>query len=158
MKQESVLSVLMFLFRHHMEENCSLSTSTAELVDELTSAGFSEHLVYAALDWLAKLEDQTDQPITEPHPDAVRVFSEMECEYLDLESRRLILNLEHQGILNPRTREIVIHQLVGLAEEEIDLSLVKWVTLMVLFNQPEEGNALQAMEFLVLDGSAGGTH
>jgi Smg protein len=69
---------------------------------------------------------------------------------MSTECRNFIIALELQGILSPLTREVVIHQTLELIHEGIDLNLLKWVTLMVLFNMPNSEHALSHMEFLVL--------
>ena len=51
---------------------------------------------------------------------------------------------------------MIVYFLVELDAEDIDVSLVKWVTLMVLYNMPDEQEALKQMELLVLDDSPTG--
>lgn len=87
-----------------------------------------------------------------------RIFSDYECELIDPACRNYILQLEQIGILDFATREMVLHQIVDLCEEGIDVSLVKWVTLLVLFNQPNAQAALAHMELLVLEQPIGGLH
>lgn len=158
MRQVSVLTVLMFLFKYHMEDSCELNATSGELVEQLQDVGFNKGVIYAAFDWLANLAEQTAEPVSQPSPHSMRAYSEYESSLLDMECRRLLITLEQIGILTPMTREMVIHQLLELADEEINSSLVKWVTLMVLFNNPNESQALKAMEFLVLDTTTNGIH
>lgn len=40
---------------------------------------------------------------------------------------------------------------MAFEDDEIGIAQVKWVTLLVLFNQPEEETALACMERLVLE-------
>jgi len=158
MKEESVLTVLMYLFKYHMEDDCHLHHSDAEIIRQLEQVGFDHSLILQAFDWLSSLEENNTEYFSSPGENSFRVFSDYEQQFIDLESQRLLLSLEQIGILTPVTREMVIHQLLELIDEDIDVSLVKWVTLIVLFNQPEQSKALQAMEFLVLDETAGGMH
>lgn len=158
MKQTSVLSVLMFLFKHHMEDSIDLDEPSSQLMEQLQSIGFSKQLIYKAFEWLSNLEIQSNTPMEAPSVDAFRVLAEHEKMLLDDECQSYILTLEEMGILKPVTREMMLNQVLELAEEGIDISLIRWVTLMVLFNQPDEDQALQAMEFLVLDTTAGGVH
>jgi len=149
MKEESVLSILMYLFHYHMgKSDSAVNLSDMAIVDELKSAGFHVHSIGKAFRWLNHLAELSDTlPRASAH--SFRVFSKEESSLMDEECRRFILSLEQQGILTPVTREIVIHQTMELIHEGIDLSLIKWVTLMVLFNLPNCEEALAHMEFLV---------
>ncbi|EKD78115.1 MAG: hypothetical protein ACD_42C00039G0002 [uncultured bacterium] len=156
-EKETVLSVLMYLFHHHMEKDNQLNLNDMQLVDELKSAGFHAHNIGKAFRWLHHLVKFAEQspPIS---PDSFRVFSEEERLLINSDCRSFILSLEAQHILTPQTREIVIHQILELINEGVDLHLLKWVTLMVLFNMPNCENALSNMEFLVLSDAFDSVH
>jgi Smg protein len=62
------------------------------------------------------------------------------------------------GVLDSATREMVIDRVMALDSDEVDLEQVKWVVLMVLFNQPGHEAAVAWMEDLVLDERAGLLH
>jgi Smg protein len=159
MKEESVLNVLMYLFHNYMQDNCFVDLKEEQLFNELEEVGFERNTINQAFDWLANLALEIQSPSndnTSVLP--VRIYTPQECRFINTECRGFILSLEQQGILNPITRELIINQALGLHEEGIDLSLMKWVTLMVLFNQPDQEEALACMELLVLDDASGGTH
>jgi len=156
-EEETVLGVLMYLFHNHMEKDNQLNLNDMELIDELKSAGFHAHSIGKAFRWLHHLVEFAGQDVP-PSAQSFRVFSEEECWLMDIECRNFIIALEHQGILTPMTREIVIHQTLELINEGVDLSLLKWVTLMVLFNMPNCENALSHMEFLVLANALDNIH
>ena len=159
MKEESVLNVLMYLFQNHMQESCSLRTNNDELFEQLEDAGFQSSVINQAMEWLDKLIEGNSKFLQAPQKNSTRVFTPYEKDFIDLECQRFIIALEQQKILTPETREIVINQVLALNSEGIDLSLIKWVTLMVLFNRSDnEDNALACMEFLVLDNTLGGVH
>ncbi len=65
-----------------------------------------------------------------------RIYSDEECGKLDTECRGFLLFLEQMGVLDHATREMVIDRVMALDSEEVDLEQLKWVILMVLFNQP----------------------
>lgn len=159
MKEESVLNVLMYLFKYHMSQEGELALEP-ELFEQLEAIGFQKAIIFQAFSWVKNLTLEKAATIEAPTTDSLRVFSDFECELFDFECRRFLLSLEQQGILNANTREIVISQIMELADEGIDLGLVKWVTLIVLFAQSshEKSHALTCMEFLVLDESAGNIH
>lgn len=162
MKTESVLNVLMYLFRNHMSENTEIQdVPSGKLIDHLEKIGFQRAAIQQAFAWLERLNDiQTNDEALKKNQ-GLRVYSDFEREVFDNECLGFLHFLEAQHILTPYTREIVVHQALELAddeEEEIDISLLKWVALMVLFNQPDERQALQCMEFLVLDDTSGTVH
>lgn len=158
MKDESVLNVLMYLFKNHMQENCTLNLREKKLLVQLEELGFHRVVIDQALTWLDNLSHNVQEPMQLPKKNSFRVFSDYECELLNIECRRFLLTLEQQGILNLHTRELVINQTIELAAEDLDVSLLKWVTLMVLCNQPDEKQALASMELLVLDDALDGVH
>lgn len=158
MKEESILNVLMYLFKNHMQHNCELDTVQTKLFRQLEELGFRRKVIHQAFEWLSNLSQENYEAIQLPQTNSLRVFTDFECELLNMECRSFIISLEQQGILNPYTRELVISQAMELEVEDIDISLIKWVTLMVLFSQPEEKHALSCMEFLVLDDTVGGIH
>jgi Smg protein len=80
-----------------------------------------------------------------------RIFCREEIAKLDMESRDLIIFLEHSGILSSDNREIVIDRAMALEEDEISLEKLKWITLMVLLSQPNEEIAFSRMEDFVYD-------
>jgi len=158
MKEESVLNVLMYLFQNHMKDSCELNQDANQIIDALEAAGFESSLINEAILWLETLVKENAKLICAPQDRSNRVFTAEEREFIDQESLGFILSLEQQGILTAETREIVINQLLALETELIDIGLLKWVTLMVLFNQPDNEKALACMEFLVLDNALGGMH
>jgi len=158
MKEENVLNVLMYLFENHMKDSCSLNTGPDELFEQLERAGFQSSVIYQAMDWLEKLIKDNTKFIQVPQDNSTRVFTAYEKEFIDLECERFLISLEQLDILTPETREIVINQILMLDSEAIDLPLIKWIALMVLFNRSDSDHALACMEFLVLDSTQGGIH
>lgn len=158
MKNEGVLTVLMYLFKNHMQENCILDVGEKKLFLRLEELGFHRTVIDKAFRWLNNLLQGVHEPIQLPAKDSFRVFSDYECELLDNDCRYFLITLEQQSILNPHTRELVINQAIELASEGIDVRLLKWITLMVLFNQPDAKQALASMELFILDNTLGGVH
>ena len=54
--------------------------------------------------------------------------------------------LEQHGILDAGQRELVLDRAMALDQEELELDDLKWVVLMVLFNQPGSEAAYAWME------------
>ena len=69
-----------------------------------------------------------------------------------------MLFLEQVGVLDGLTREFVIDRVMALEAEDLDLEQLKWVILMVLFNQPGRESVYAWMEDFVFDRAAGQLH
>jgi Smg protein len=108
------------------------------------------------LEGLADLQDDA-LPAAVPSG-SLRFYSEPELEKINTECRGFILFMEQMGVLDSATREMVIDRVMALEEDEVDLEQLKWVILMVLFNQPGREAAFAWMEDLVLDETAGVLH
>lgn len=152
-RSQNVLSVLMYLFEHHMKQSAVLAVKHEDLLDELEDVGFEKESALRAIAWLTDLHNiQKNVEQMDISANSTRSFTEEECFFIDAESRALLIRLVDEGVLTPGLRELVIHSLMTLDDaEELDLPLVKWVILMVLYNQPNKKDALRKMELLVLD-------
>jgi Smg protein len=157
--KENVLDVLMYLFENFMDEETHIDASQEALKTELVSAGFPEAEINKAFSWLEGLSKaQEHWSPAGPGVPSVRIFTPQELDRLDLECRGFLLFLEQVGVLDQATRELVIDRVMALGTEEIDLEQLKWVILMVLFNQPGQEAALAWMEDLVFNEMAGKLH
>ncbi|CAK0760193.1 DUF494 domain-containing protein Smg [Gammaproteobacteria bacterium] len=155
--KETVLDVLMYLFDNYMDADADLSTDEESLRMELIEAGFSEAEVGKAFLWLEGLSEQRGTlPVALNH--SLRVYTDHELERLNVESRGFLLFLEQIGVLDPTTRELIIDRIMALETDDIDLDQLKWVVLMVLFNQPGHEAALAWMEDMVFNETHGYLH
>ena len=150
--KESILDVLLYLFEHYFTNDAMPATGddiTAQngpLMGELSEAGFSTVEIRKAFDWLDALARQRPAPGESRSNGPVRIFHEAEQDKLDTESRGFMLFLEQHGILDADQRELVVDRAMALDQDELDLDDLKWVVLMVLFNQPGSEAAYAWME------------
>lgn len=157
--KENVLDVLMYLFENYLYDESDLEPDQETLKVELLEAGFPRTEVNKAFEWLAVLAAQRQAPaLTLQAERSIRVFSGKEISKLDTECRGFLMFLEQSGILTPANRELVIDRVMALETEEIDLEQLKWIILMVLFNQPGQEAAYAWMEDLVFDHLGGTLH
>lgn len=158
--KETVLDVLLYLFEHYFSEEPDAVRDRDSLQGNLLQAGFSPSEISKAFDWLDDLAAQRHE--VPPSPRAVagslRLFSEPELSRLDHECRGLLLFLEQNGILDAVSRELVIDRAMALDHELIDVDDLKWVVLMVLFNQPGQEAAFAWMESHMFDGEGEPLH
>jgi Smg protein len=57
-----------------------------------------------------------------------------------------LIFLEQYNVISAAQRELVIDRAMALDQDDIDLDDMKWVVLMVLFNQPGSEAAFAWME------------
>ena len=149
-KTENVLSILMYLFKHHVKKNTAGETTEAELVVELKSAGFKSTTIESALSWLSKLSPEDHIPHTTKSTHSRRILTPEEKKIFNIDCQNYLLFLQNQEIISPVDAELVINQLIDLNPNSVDVGLIQWVTLMFLYNQDNQGDALSKMELLVL--------
>jgi Smg protein len=159
MKQD-VFDILLYLFENYMYDEGELEHDRDSLQLELQDAGFRKHEISKAFDWLEGLGAVNYDGVMPLRggQQSFRIFSGDEMAKLDSECRGFLLFLEQMGVLDHATREMVIDRVMALESDEVDLEQLKWVILMVLFNQPGQEAAVAWMEDLVLDEVVGQLH
>ena len=158
--KENVLDVLMYLFENYINEEVAIDTDQESLRLELKEAGFRTTEITKAIDWLGALASQQKSPSNHLplNKRSLRIYSQQEVKKLDVDCQGFLLFLEQTGILDQEARELVIDRVMALETEEIDLDQLKWVILMVLFNQPGGEAAFAWMEDLVFEETMGTLH
>lgn len=158
--KENVLDVLIYLFENYMLEEPEREPDQEALAQELSQVGFDHVTIDRAFDWLEHLAMMCDeQPRASADANsAMRHYSPGETSRLGLEGRGLMLSLEQCGVLDPRSREMVIDRVMALEVGEIDLENLKWVILMVLSNCAGEAGIAEWTEDLVMDGLGACVH
>ena len=144
--KETILDVLLYLFENYFYDDPDAVRDRVSLQNGLLQAGFSPTEINKAFDWLDALANQRPT-LAEPRGnEPVRVFVEAELDRLDRECRGFLMFLEQHGVLDADQRELVLDRAMALDQEEVDLDDLKWVVLMVLFNQPGSEAAFAWME------------
>ena len=144
--KESILDVLLYLFEHYFTEDADLARDRDSLQSGLLEAGFSPAEVSKAFDWLDAPADQRPAVPTVRADGPTRIYAGPELDRLDVECRGFLLFLEQHGVLDADQRELVLDRAMALDQDELDLDDLKWVVLMVLFNQPGSEAAYAWME------------
>lgn len=148
--KETVLDVLMYLFDNYMDIDSDIGTDEESLRQDLIEVGFNEAEIDKAFQWLEDLAEQRGVlPVNTNY--SLRIYTPNEMERLNVECRGFMLFLEQIEVLAPTTRELVIERVMALESNDLDLDQLKWVVLMVLFNQPGQEAALAWMEDLVFN-------
>ena len=149
--KESILDVLLYLFEHYFSEDADIVRDRDTLQNSLIQAGFSPTEINKAFDWLDALAEQRPAVSVARVDGPVRIFHGPELDKLDVEGRGFLMFLEQHGILDANQRELVLDRAMALDQDELDLDDLKWVVLMVLFNQPGSEAAYAWMETQMFD-------
>ncbi|MCB1763296.1 MAG: DUF494 domain-containing protein [Gammaproteobacteria bacterium] len=147
---ENVVDILIYLYENYMDSDQNSSSDQAVIHEELIQAGFPESEVEKAFQWMEELaQRQGAQALPAQTSSSIRIYTENEMSRLDSDCRGLLLFLEHNGILDPANRELVIDRAMALDTYQVGVEELKWVVLMVLINQPGQESAFAQMEDLV---------
>ena len=144
--KETILDVLLFLFENYFYDDPDAVRDRESLQQGLLQAGFSPAEINKAFDWLDELAEQRPTTAVPRSDGPVRVFVDAEQDRLDPECLGFLMFLEQHGVLDADQRELVVDRAMALDQEEVDLDDLKWVVLMVLFNQPGAEAAFAWME------------
>lgn len=158
--KETILDVLLYLFENYFYDDPDAVRDRDSLQTGVIQAGFSPAEVSKAFDWLDELAQQRPDsayvPLAEIGP--VRVYADIEENRLDADCRGFLMYLENNGVLDGVQRELVVDRAMALDQDEIDLDDLKWVVLMVLFNQPGQEAAFAWMESHMFEGEGEPLH
>lgn len=147
---ENMVDVLIYLYENYMDGESQPPTEQGKLEEELAQAGFTNGEVEKALRWLDELAMGVETPQFQGHSvKSIRVYTDTECDRLDREARGLLLFLEHNGILDPISRELVIERVLAIENLSVSVEELKWVVLLVLMNRPGREAAFIQMEDMV---------
>jgi len=144
--KETILDVLLYLFEHYFYDDPDAVRDRDSLQNGLIQAGFSPAEINKAFDWLDELARQRPASSVARRDTPVRVYSEPELDRLDIECRGFLMFLEQSGVIDADQRELVLDRVMALDQDEVDVDDLKWVVLMVLFNQPGSEAAYAWME------------
>jgi len=130
-------------------ENCQqteVAHDSDRVAKKLSAAGFEDSDISEALHWLAGVLRAPQGGLDNlPDPQrSFRAFAPRELAKLDAQCRGFILTLEHSGILNPQTRELVLERSLAASGESLTLEQLKLIVLMVLWNQQAPTSRLVA--------------
>lgn len=147
-----MFEILLFLFENYLTSNAALKTDTISIATELEKIGFDHRDIHRALRWLDGLTEiqSTIQANPPTFSKAMRHYLFQESEHIGSPGKELLIHLENMGVLDPTSREIVIDRIMALPYEEVTLGHIKYIILMVLFNQPEKKAALFLMQDIVM--------
>lgn len=146
-----MFELLVYLFENFI--SAEIRPDEEILARKLSAAGFDDDKINQALDWISGLDelprDGFSEALTESR--ALRCFAAQELAKLNADSRGYLAFLEAAGIIGPAQREWVIDRALALDDEEISLDKLKWIVLLMLWNQGQVQDYL-FLEDLPSDG------
>lgn len=150
--KDNTLDILMYLFDNYLDDGL-ISTEQEISLDELELAGFLPDDIRRAFSWLQSLADEmpTIEHIQDESALAFRVFTPEECQALSMPCRDFLYYIEKSGIIDAKTRELIIEYVMVLGAHELELIYFKRIVLMVLLNQPEQETAALWIEESIKD-------
>jgi Smg protein len=151
-----MFDILMFLFESYFDAGSYPEPD--KLTIKLTAAGFDDGDIHQALAWLSGLKQlsQADYPEYINHA-GFRCFADLELHRISNEGLQFIAFWEHNKLITPVEREMIIDRAVALERENLALDKVKLIALMVLWNQHDELDPL-IVEDLLTPASSGQLH
>lgn len=153
--KENVLDLLMYLFENYIYDEPDAEPDRDSLGESLEQAGFSRGEIDRAFRWLDGLAEQRQLDDVQAQPaGSVRLFCPEEQRRIDVEARGFLIDLENAGVLDATRRELVLDRLMALGADGIGLEDLKWVVLMVLFNQPGQEANYAWMEDMMFEEGA----
>lgn len=135
-----MFEVLVYMFENYFESDIHPDHDT--LSKELFAAGFDQADINGAFDWYSALEAMADADASRAAHDGFRIYSEAEITKINTDSLSFMTFLEQAKVLTSAQRELVIDRAMALPQPEIGLDEVRWITLMVLWNQDQASDYL----------------
>ncbi len=157
-----MFDILVYLYEtYYRPDTCPDSIALAK---KLSSVGFDEDEIIAALDWLSGLADTSNQLASDAidmsmaqsslvNTTGFRVFTEEEASVLGSEAIGYLYYLQSTKVLDAQQREIVIERAMAVDEAPLSLSKFKVIVLMILWSQGQATDILMFDEFLLSDES-----
>lgn len=151
---ENIIDVLIYIYETYMDGDQPIPADQIMMQEQLLDAGFQQVEINKAFDWLDELAWRQGSMAGNlvPAQVSMRIYTEVEMQRLDLETRGMLLFLEQNGVLDPISRELVIERAMALESGELDADDIKWIALLVLMNQPGQETAFSVMQDLIYDG------
>jgi Smg protein len=142
-----MFDILMYLFESYF--NAGSYPDPEKLSIKLSAAGFEDDDINRALTWLSGLNQltQTDYPAI-INLSGLRIFANSEIQAISTEGLHFISFLEHNKMITPIEREMIVDRAVAFGREGLPLDKIKLIVLMILWNQHDELDPLLVEDLL----------
>jgi Smg protein len=148
-----MFDILLFLFESYFDAGSYPEPD--RLSAKLSAAGFEEDDIHQALAWLSGLRELSNATYPASiNQSGLRCYTDFEAQRISAEGLRFIAFWEHNKIITPIEREMILDRVVALARDKLSLDKVKLIALMVLWNQHEELDPLLIEDLLTPSDAA----
>lgn len=132
-----MFDILLFLFESYFD--IGSYPDHDKLSVKLNAAGFEEEDIHLALAWLSGLQQLTRAAYPESiNHSSIRLYTNFEEQRISPEGLRFLSFWEHNKVITPIEREMIIDRAVALDRKNLSLDKVKLIVLMVLWSQHED--------------------
>jgi Smg protein len=132
-----MFDILLFLFESYFDIGSYPDHDKLSL--KLSAAGFEEDDINQTLTWLSGLQQLTRAAYPEAiNRSGLRLYTDFEEERISAEGVRFLSFWEHNKLITPIEREMIIDRVLALGHLNLALDKVKLIVLMVLWSQHEE--------------------
>jgi Smg protein len=132
-----MFDILLFLFESYFD--IGSYPDHDKLSVKLSAAGFEEDDINQALTWLSGLQQLTRAAYPESiNNSGIRLYTEFEEQRVSPEGLRFLSFWEHNKIITPIEREMIIDRVLALGRKNLSLDKLKLIVLMVLWSQHED--------------------
>jgi Smg protein len=126
-----MFEILVYLYESY--RHADLTPDRNALEERLFAAGFEENEIERALDWFTHISVSPSHPRL--NEVGFRHFAAEESRRLNHDCQSTLRYLEQAQILDPESREWVIHGLLALGGDDIEADHVRWMALIVLWSR-----------------------
>ena len=132
-----MFDILLFLFESYFDIGSYPDHDKLSL--KLSAAGFEEDEINQALTWLSGLQQLTQAEYPESiNYSSIRLYTDFEEQRVSPEGLRFLSFWEHNKIITPIEREMIIDRVLALGRKSLSLDKLKLIVLMVLWSQHED--------------------
>jgi len=132
-----MFDILLYLFESYFD--IGSYPDHEKLSVKLTAAGFDEEDINQALTWLSGLQELTRAAYPETiNHSGIRLYTDFEEQRIGQEGLRFLAFWEHNKVITPIEREMIIDRVLALGRKNLPLDKLKLIVLMVLWSQHED--------------------
>jgi Smg protein len=151
-----MFDILLFLFESYFD--IGSYPDHDKLSVKLSAAGFEEDDINQALTWLSGLQQLTKAEYPESiNHSGIRIYTEFEEQRVSQEGLHFLTFWEHNKVITPIEREMIIDRVLALGRKNLSLDKLKLIVLMVLWSQHDDLDPL-IIEDLLTASDASQTH
>ena len=142
-----MFDILLFLFESYFD--IGSYPDHDKLSVKLNAAGFEEEDIHLALAWLSGLQQLTRAVYPERiNHSSIRLYTHFEEQRISPESLRFLSFWEHNKVITPIEREMILDRAIALDRKNLSLDKIKLIILMVLWSQHEDLDPLLIEDLL----------